>query len=271
MKLCYQVATPDVRHGVGTTSYHADLDTSLHAVASCGYDGVEVMVRDPREVDFAQVEKLAAKHQLSVPMVCTGEIYGQDRLTFSDSDQEVRSEAIVRVKSAIDAAARLGAQANLGRVRGGYTQQDDPAKTYDRIVSAVQEVVDHAASKGVILALEPVNSIALNFINTTAEGLEFVRKINSPYFRIMLDSNHMFIDDPDIDEGIRLAGGNISFVHLADSNRRYPGNCKLDFAAFIDGLRAVGYNGYASVEVFQIPDQDTALRRSYEHLRLLIS
>lgn len=271
MKLCYQVATPEVRLGVGTTSYQADLDTAMAAVASQGYEGIELMVREPQAVDFAEVERLVAKHRLQVPMVCTGEIYGQDRLTFADSNQEVRGEAIARVKSAIDCATRFGAQANLGRVRGGYTPQEDPAATYERIVAAIHEVVEYAASKRVVVALEPVNSIALNFINTTAEGLEFVQKIGSPYFKIMLDSNHMFIDDPDIDESIRMARGEISFVHLADSNRRYPGNCKLDFAAFIRGLREVGYDDYLCVEVFQIPDQQTALRRSYEHIRPLIS
>jgi len=55
-----------------------------------------------------------------------------------------------------------------------------------------------------------------------------------------------------------------------DSNRRYPGNCKFDFPAFLSALRQTGYDGWLSVEVFQLPDQDTALRKSYEYLRPLL-
>jgi len=86
----------------------------------------------------------------------------------------------------------------------------------------------------------------------------------------MLDSNHMFIDDADVEASIRLTGGDVAFVHLADSNRRYPGNCKLDFPAFLAGLRAVGYEGWLGVEVFPVPDQDVALQRSFAFLEPLV-
>ena len=270
MRLCYQVATPEVRRELGTTAYQDEPAAALHAVAACGYDGVELMVRDPRVVDFGEIERLASMHRLDVPMVCTGEIFGQDRLTFADPNPSVSTEAIARVKATIDAAARFGAHANLGRARGGFSPDEDPAVTRRRILDAIHQVVDHAAKRDVVLALEPVNSLALNFINTTAEGLRLVREVGSQHFRLMLDSNHMFIDDADVEASIRLTGGDVAFVHLADSNRRYPGNCKLDFAAFLANLRAVGYDGWLGVEVFPVPDQEAALRLSIEHLAPIV-
>ena len=59
----------------------------------------------------------------------------------------------------------------------------------------------------------------------------------------------------------------VKYVHLVDSNRLYPGSCKLDFAAFFQALREIGYDGYVSVEVFQRPDQDTALEKSAEFIK----
>ena len=43
MKLYYQVATPEVRHAVGTTSYQADMESAMGAVSACGYSGVELV------------------------------------------------------------------------------------------------------------------------------------------------------------------------------------------------------------------------------------
>lgn len=270
MKLCYQVATPDVDIAPTVTAYQGDIQNSFKKLKECGYNGAELMVCNPAQIDVNQVIALSKQYHLDVPMVCTGEIFGQDKLSFSDPDDEVRNEALARAKAAIDVAGKLGAQINIGRLRGGYVW-GVPAKTsYKRSVDAFYELTGYAEKKNVIIALEPVNSIAINFINSTLEGIEMVRKINSPYFRLMLDSNHMYIDDIDMLESIEQAKGYFTYVHLVDSNRLYPGNCKLDFKSFIDALKNVGYDGYLSVEVFQRPDQDTALKKSYEHIKPLI-
>jgi sugar phosphate isomerase/epimerase len=270
MKLCYQVGTPDVRASRGVTAYVGDLESGLRAISSVGYTGVELMVRDPGTIDMDQVAELVSNHGLDVPMICTGEVFGQDGLTFSDPDVRRRSDAIARMRGAIDLAVRFEKKVNLGRLRGEYRLDEDHQITRARILDAIREVTEYAELRDVTIALEPVNSIALNFVNTTEEGLALVAEVGSPHFDLMLDSNHMFIDDPDINAGVRAAAGHIEFVHLADSNRRYPGNCKLDFPSFIASLSDVGYDGYLGVEVFQIPDQDTALRNSYEYLSRLL-
>ena len=45
---------------------------------------------------------------------------------------------------------------------------------------------------------------------------------------------------------------------------------KLDFPAFLNALRRIGYDGWLSVEVFQRPDQDTALEKSIAYLKPLL-
>ncbi len=271
MKLCYQVSTPEVRVAPGVTSYQGDLRTSLRALAAVGYDDVELMVRDPRLIDRRALDSALAECGYGAPMICTGEIFGQDRLSFADPNDEVRDEAILRVKAAIDLAGGLGRRTSIGRVRGGYQPGIAPEQTRGRILAALREVVEHAERRSVVVALEPVNTLALNYINSTSQGLELVEQIGSPSFTLMLDTAHMHIEDPDIEESVRASAGRVSWVHLADSNRRYPGSCKFDFPAFLRMLRAVGYDGWLSVEAFSMPDQETALRKSYEYLKPLIS
>jgi sugar phosphate isomerase/epimerase len=270
MKLCYQVSTPEVYRAPGVTSYQGDFRESLDVLAACGYDDVELMVRDPRKLNFKEIEAAVQEHHYTVPMICTGEIYGQDKLSFADPNDSVRNEALERVKATIDLAALFGRQINLGRVRGGYLPGINPAETYERIFQAICEITAYAEKKNVIIALEPVNTLGLNFINTTLEGLEFVQKVGSSAFRLMVDTAHMYIEDKDIEESLQRCREYITFVHLADSNRKYPGAGKFDFLSFFRILNEIGYDGSVSVEVFPLPDQDTALKKSYEYIKSLL-
>ena len=270
MKLSYQVSTPEVYALPGITSYQGDFETSIKALKDAGYDGIELMVRDPRAFDGKEISRLLEKHNYEASMVCTGEVYGQDKLSFGDPDDTRRDEAMARIKAAIDLAHSLGTQINLGRARGGYLPDQPQERTYNRIFDGVQRVTEYAARKNVVIALEPVNTLGLNFINSTAEGIEYVKKVASPHFKLMLDTGHMHIEDKDIEAAVKNSISMVSFVHLVDSNRRYPGAGVFDFPAFIGYLKKAGYTGYLSVEVFSLPDQDTALRKSSEFIRPLL-
>ncbi|MDR1733190.1 MAG: sugar phosphate isomerase/epimerase [Synergistaceae bacterium] len=270
MKLCYQVATPDVLPAPGVTAYQGDIDAAFRRLRECGYTGAELMVANPAQVDADRIFSLSKQYELDIPMVCTGEIYGQEHLSFSALDDNIRNSAISYAKSAVDLAQALGAQINIGRLRGEYVYGASKELCRQRSVDGLREIAAYAGERSVIVALEPVNSIAINFINTTGEGISLVREIALPALKLMLDSNHMYIDDKDMLQSVFDAAGLVTYVHLVDSNRLYPGNCKLDFASFIAALRQTGYDGYYSVEVFQRPDQDTALEKSIEYLRPLL-
>ena len=269
MKLAYQVSTSEVRKAPGVTAYQDDLAVSFRRLAEVGYDGAELMVADPGRIDVKLVKRLTRENRLAIPMVCTGEIFGQEKLSFSDPDDAIRSEAIRRVKDAINLAADFGGQVNIGRIRGGFVPGEPPEQSRRRALEGLLEICGHARPLGVTVALEPANTFVINFINSTADGLAILDEMGQDGLSIMLDTTHMFIEDPDIFAAVRLAAGRFTYVHLTDSNRKWPGNCKIDFAGFLQELRAVGYDGWLSVEVFQIPDQDTALEKSYAHIKPL--
>ena len=270
MRLCYQVATPEVVPAPGVTAYQGDLEHAFARLSECGYDGAELMVCDPRAINVAQLQELSRRYGLEIPMVCTGEVFGQGNVCFSHPDEAVRREAIDRCKAAVDVAAVFGAQINIGRVRGGYIWGEEPEGCRLRAIDGMRQVARYAGGKGVIMALEPVNSIAINYINTTQEGIAAVQEIGVPACRLMLDSNHMYIEDMDMVQSIYDAKDYVTYVHVVDSNRLYPGNRKLDFYQFLQALKAVGYDGWLSVEVFQRPSQDVALEKSAAFMREIL-
>jgi len=108
MRLCYQVATPDVAIADSVTAYQGPLEKSFSDLAKLGYKGVELMTLNPSELDWDFVKSEAEKNGLKVVLVCTGEIWGQLGLSYTSPKAEVRAEAIRRSKEIIDFAATSG-------------------------------------------------------------------------------------------------------------------------------------------------------------------
>src|SRR5947208_2601187 len=104
MKLAYQVATPEV-HTPDVTAFRGDLREGMRLVAEAGFDGVELMMRDAAPNDARAVAALAREHGLEVAMCCTGEVSGEDRLSFADPDPAVREAALARAKGILGFAA----------------------------------------------------------------------------------------------------------------------------------------------------------------------
>jgi sugar phosphate isomerase/epimerase len=59
-------------------------------------------------------------------------------------------------------------------------------------------------------------------------------------------------------------------VHYADTDRRVPGDGRLDFAALSARLRDIGYARYITAEIKQEPDSTTAARRTAAFLKPML-
>lgn len=267
MRLCYQVATPDVAIADSVTAYQGPLEKSFGDLGKLGYDGVELMTLNPGELDWEEVKSTAEKNGLKVVLVCTGEIFGQLGLSYTNPDEAIRREAIRRSKEIIDFASFLGANINIGRVRGQYCKELTKDETEALAVEAFQELADYAAPKNVKIALETVTIMQTNFINTLAEGAAMVDRVDRPNFQLMMDIFHLNLEEKDIYEAIRKYSPYNIHVHLADNNRRYPGHCGLDFEKILTTFRECGYSGNFCTEIFQIPSMEEAAKGAIEHLR----
>lgn len=271
MKLGYQISTPEVRRSDSVTAFQGELEASFRALKAIGYDGIELMVADPKKIDAETVNNLSSKYSLPVCMVCTGEVFGQEKLFFSDLDPIRRRKAIEAAKDAAKLAKATGAnKINIGRLRGGTTIWGDHEKEISLSLTGLKEVAQFSGSIGVQTALEPVNSIACSFINSTQDGIEVINALNEPALKLMLDSNHMYIEDKDPLQSIMQAMPYTIYVHLADSNRLYPGQGKIDFLSFIQRLHDLGYDSWLTIEVFQRPNQVIAAQRSYDNIQPIL-
>jgi sugar phosphate isomerase/epimerase len=271
IKIATMIGSPDL--GAETLApYSGNLAESLAKVAKLGYDGVELMLRDPQKLDGQAIRRQLDENRLEMVGLCTGHVFGEDGLGLVGPDPDICDQAMSRLKSFVDFAATHfgdGTLVNLGRSRGpGYP--DDPVHTLDQMEDAFRVLAGYASLHGIKLVLEPINVHQVNHIHTSQEGLEMVRRVDHPNFGLMLDVYHMNIEDVNIYDSFREAGDICWFVHFCDNNRKWPGSAHLDFERMVQVLNEIGYVGYVSLEILPWPDPDTAARSSVEFLRQYI-
>ena len=246
-----------------------DFAASVSKVAAWGYDGVEVAIRDPALVDSDELDRLVSGLGLIVPAIGTGQAWGEEGLSLTSDDEAVRVKAIERIRSHVPLAARLDAMIILGLIRGMTPEGQTHQQSMAFLVEAIRECATVAAETGVRFALEPMNRYETDLVHTVAEGMDLIERVGAENFGLLLDTFHMNIEEPSIEESIRRCGDRIFHVHVADSNRWHPGAGHLDFASILATLQEVGYDGFVSGEFMPVPDPDTAAERSIAFLREL--
>ena len=118
------------------------------------------------------------------------------------------------------------------------------------------------------LCLEPLAPAETNFINTAAEGIEFVKPFNSPAFKIILDVKAMCSESKPIPQIIRESWPHFAHVHANDKNMKGPGFGDVDFKPIAATLKELGYAGFVSVEVFKFEEgPDVIAGNSLEYLQ----
>jgi 5-keto-L-gluconate epimerase len=117
--------------------------------------------------------------------------------------------------------------------------------------------------------MEPINRYETTLINNVAEGLDLIDRVGADNLGLLFDTFHANIEEPSLEGSLIAAGNRLFHVHVADSNRWYPGAGHLDFAHFLGTLFRIDYGGFVSGEFMPRPEADTAARRAIEHLRSL--
>lgn len=115
----------------------------------------------------------------------------------------------------------------------------------------MQRLADLAADHGITLCMEALNRFEGYMINTADECLAYVRAVNRPNVKVMLDTFHMNIEEDSLTDAIRKSGPLLGHFHVGEANRRCPGpNGRFDWAAIGRALRSIGYAGGVVMEPF---------------------
>lgn len=240
--------------------------------AEFGYDGVELHLRNPGDIDRAAVSELSAKYNLPVTTLGTGMAAREDGLTFTDSDPEIRRQAVERVKSHIDLATDFHAAVIIGSLSGRVgddLSQRDIRRGF--ALTCLSECCQAAAEVGITMLLEPLNRYEGDYLNTIEDVLAVIDEIEASNLKILADTFHMNIEQADITASFRRAGESLGHVHLVDSNRQAPGHGHLDIRSVLKVLQDMNYQGYLSFETLPLPNPRQAVEDAIHTARTILS
>ena len=263
------------------------LDQAIDFIADIGYGGVELMAdlhhAYPPTMDSsrrAATQQHLATRRLPVSNInaftlfACGDTYHP---TWIEDDQSKRHQRIEHTLNCIDLAAEFGAR-TISLQPGGPTIGTTISRglASERYAEGLHRVLPKAKAKNLILAIEPEPGL---FIETAAEYLEFKNRFfkNEPNILMNCDIGHLFCVGDDPAAVIRDHAEHIAHVHVEDigKNRVHqhltPGKGVIDFAEFFRALDDIGYDGWATVELY--PYETTAAgvaKLAYEHLRPII-
>lgn len=267
-KVEYCIAVSEEILGEGAAvPLQGDFEKTFAIAAAIGFDSVELHIRGPASYEPASLKALSEKHGLRIAALGTGLEYSLNGNCLTSPDPDVRRRMAARLTDYIDLAAPFGAVVFIGLLRGKAPRSAEIPYYLDLLASELVDIVAYADDRNVRLGLEPIVFYMTNLLNTTQEGIDFVKRPGLGSIQFLLDTHHMFIEDRDMMESFRMAAGKIAHVHISDSNRRYPGAGNVDYGAVGGALKEITYGGAVSLEILPAPDGETAATRGIEWMR----
>ncbi len=271
MKLAVVASTPEVQVQIPVALLAGTFAERLQKAAQLGYDGIELMVVRPDELDADDIAAQISKHGLQIAAVASGGISFADKLTLLAIDPDTSRRAVERLHALIDIAAKLGAPiVTIGGFRGRLVWGGPTARA--KLIEILRTAAERAKAHGLRLVLEPLNRYESDIVNTADEGLKLIEEIDHSQVGLLLDTFHMNIEEPSFHDSLRrvMEADRLWHVHLGDSNRLPPGQGHIDFASIVSTLRSIGYKGFLSAELWPRPDPDAAAAATVAHMRRLV-
>ncbi len=223
----------------------------IDRVKALGFDIIEICVEDPDRIDVEQLRPHLERTGMHAS-ICGA--FGPDR-DISCDDAATRNNGIAYIKRCVDIAADLAAPTVIGPMYAatGKTRLQTADERERQTLLAVENiriVADYAASRGVRLAVEPLNRFETDFLNTVDQAMIFLGRVDRENVGLLLDTFHMNIEETSIPDALRRAGRKVFHFHACANDRGTPGHDHLPWPQIVAALRDIHYPGPVVIESF---------------------
>lgn len=184
----------------------------------------------------------------------------------NDFNPSIRGYHIARSKNIVDLAAEFPTARNLCFVPGEYMFQQKllpPALEWDRVIDATRQVGEHAATRGLELAIELL-PFEFAFVKTIDTMERFLDDVGLDNVKATIDISHMWLMRVKPDAIRKQLNGRVAHVHISDCDGVNhgdlpPGRGNTPFAEYLDAIRDTGFLGACSLELEFSADPRNAL------------
>ncbi len=243
----------------------------IEMASGLGVDGLEMYPGFFTSLDDAYLDRVREaieKHGMTMPMLCCSP-------DFTHPDAAQRRDEVERERRMIDVTARLGG--GFCRVLSGQRRPEVGREDgIERVVKAIEELLPHAQSRGVVLAMENHYKDGYwqypEFAQKSDVFLEIVERIRSPWFGVQFDPSNAVVAGEDPLQLLEQVKHRVVTMHASDrflkpghtleelrEAEEGPGYASIlvhgvtgrglnDYPRIFELLREAGFDGWVSIE-----------------------
>ena len=239
-----------------------DIEKVFAYGAKLGYGAIEIApftlansVTDISAAERRKIREAAARNNIAIAGI-HWVLVKPEGLYINHPDSSIRERTSRYFCDLVDFCADLNGKV---MVVGSPKQRNilsgvSPQQALDWATGTFRNAVRQAEERQITICFEPLAPAETNFINTAHDALQFVARLESPRFQIILDVKAMCSESKPIAQIIRESWPHFAHFHANDKNLKGPGFGEVDFQPIAAALKEVGYNGFVSVEVFNFDE-----------------
>ena len=233
-----------------TTEVREEHDPILDRLKAIGFDSVEVPIFET--ADRKPYERLGKRlKELGLGSTAVT-VMGPETNPISP-DPAIRKAAVDYLEKVLDRASAFGCEILCGPTHSAIGVFSGEGPTPDEFkygVETLRLAAEKAEKVGIKIAVEYLNRFENYFLTTAADTAKFVRAVDHPSLKMMYDSFHSHIEEKDQQKAIASCAAETIHVHVSENDRGIPGTGQVDWDGYWAGLKASGFNGYATIEAF---------------------
>lgn len=229
----------------------------IQQTKALGFDSIDIFT-DPLDIDVHERKLIKDEcDRLALPIVSVACV----AVGLIDFNPSVQRFHVQRVEKYLDLAYEFEAK-NVLLVLGEYIWEQQvirPAEQWRTGVANCRRLGDHAQSLGLQIALE-LEPFKLSLVNNVDTMLRFLDDVNHPAVKANIDISHLQLSRVKPEELRRLKSKAIH-VHISDCDGKVhgdlpPGRGVVDFAPYLQEIKALGIDGAMSIELEYSPEPD---------------
>ena len=238
---------------------------ALKALKDTGFDGVEVPVFDVSdEGHYRWLAGVLDDIGLERTVVALIPDAAHNPLV---ADAACRARAEDHLKRVIDCTAALGGQVMAGpwfQPLGVFSGERPSDAELDRCADVHRAVLPLMRAAGITPGLEPLNRFEAYLLNTCEQAVAYAQRVGEGGTGILYETFHANIEEKEPTAALHAlhASGNLAHVHISENDRGTPGRGHAKIRETIAALKALGYDGWLTIEAFGrgVPELAAATR-----------
>lgn len=291
-----------------TEAYGAPYDTGIKTVGELGYQGFELIVKNPRELNeyytpqtIKGLRALAASYRLSLSQFV---IYHDVIEGLTSMNAGTQGEAVENFLKCTRIAKELGcnlvdivphwlpgASAPVSylpfyihpnvvqmkslrpKLKIDFPAEISWADVWENYVKGIKACIEVARHENVLVAMEPHANV---IIGSTDAYVHLFERISDPILGVNFDTAWLLVQREYLPFSVYKLKGRIFHAHVRDGDgmlcyNLFPGEGIIDWRELVRSFRHVGFDGYLSLEISDYENPRELAVKSRKYLEAVLA